>query len=104
MNTANEKENKAVAIQWENEESIPFVAAVGQGLDATAILTAAVEAKVPILNNPLLMSELIQLQQSQEIPPHLYVAVAQILAFVRFMEGKLDPHCKENNDDFNQVK
>ena len=80
----------AIAIQWESEDSIPFVAAVGQGLDASAIINAAVEAKVPILNNPLLMQDLIQLQQSDEIPPHLYVAVAQILAFVRFMEDKFE--------------
>lgn len=86
------KNEKAVAIVWESEDSIPFISAAGEGFDADAILKAAMDARVPILTNPGVLEELLQLQLSEEIPDHLYLVVAQILAFVRFMEGKLsDP-------------
>ena len=79
----------AIAIQWKSDEDIPLVSAIGQGLDAQAIVEAAIKAQVPIFDNPLLMQELSALQKNDLIPPHLYVAVAQILAFVKFMDGEL---------------
>ena len=81
---------EAIAIQWENQEDIPFVAAIGEGLDAEAIIKTAIDAQVPIMDNPLLMQEMINLQKNQAIPEHLFLAVAQILAFVKFMEQKLN--------------
>ena len=81
---------EAIAIQWADEDDIPFVSAIGEGIDAHAIVEAAIEAKVPILDNPLLMEEMMTLQKDQSIPEHLFLAVAQILAFVKFMEGKFN--------------
>jgi len=80
---------EAIAIQWENEDEIPFVSAIGEGLDAEAIIKTAIDAQVPIFDNPLLMEDMICLQKNQAIPEHLFLAVAQILAFVKFMEQKL---------------
>jgi len=79
------KPSQVAAIEWDGEDSIPFISALGQGLDATHILNIAVHAKVPIFENPMLMEELANLHNNQNIPEHLYLAVAQILAFVRFI-------------------
>lgn len=81
--------SEAIAIRWEHDDEIPYVTAIGQGLDATEIITKAINARVPILDNPLLMEQLTQLQKDDRIPEHLYLAVAQVLAFVKYMEGQL---------------
>ncbi len=82
---------EAIAIQWENEEDIPFISAIGEGINAEAIIKKAIESQIPIFDNPLLMEEMSELQHNDSIPEHLFLAVAQILAFVKFMEKKM-PH------------
>ncbi|MBK82877.1 MAG: EscU/YscU/HrcU family type III secretion system export apparatus switch protein [Pseudomonadota bacterium] len=86
----------AIAIEWKDENEIPFVSAIGQGLDAEAIIETAIQSRVPIFDNPLLMQELMLLQKNDLIPPHLYIAVAQILAFVKYMDGEFA--LQDNND------
>jgi len=82
-------ETAAVAIQWEDKDEVPFISAIGQGLDAHTILSVAIAAKVPILENPLLMQELCELRNNDNVPSELYMVVAQILAFVKFMEERV---------------
>jgi flagellar biosynthetic protein FlhB len=74
----------AVALQYDPETmSAPTVIAKGQDYLALRIREAAAEARVPVLENPPLARALYRLTPvGREIPAELYVAVAEILAFV----------------------
>jgi flagellar biosynthesis protein FlhB len=82
----------AVAIRYTMEAgSAPRVVAKGQNLMADRIRKKAIEHQVPIVENPPLARALYQsVEVGQEIPDHLYKAVAEILAYIyRLMNGKL---------------
>jgi len=78
----------AVALTWEGDDRIPFVSAIGTGIDAHMIIATARAANVPLIDNPLLLADLAELQHSENIPAHLYLAVAQIFACVRALEAR----------------
>jgi flagellar biosynthesis protein len=77
-----EKLKKAVALKYEpGKDSAPRVTAKGKGLVARRIMEIAREEGIPISEDPDLVGALIQLDFDEEIPPDLYKAVAEILAF-----------------------
>jgi flagellar biosynthesis protein len=69
----------------------PRVVAKGQGLVADEILERARAAGVPIHESRELASLLAQVDLDQHIPPALYVAVAEVLAWVYRLEGRTAP-------------
>ena len=76
------KLRKAVALKYEpGKNNAPRVTAKGKGLLAERIIELAREQGVPITEDPDLVGALIQLDFDEEIPPDLYKAVAEILAF-----------------------
>jgi len=73
----------AVALQYDQDrDDAPKVAATGRGDTAERILTEAKKHDIPIREDPDLLEVLAQIPQGGEIPPELYQAVAEILAFV----------------------
>jgi len=74
----------AVALKYDREKMrAPHVVAKGQRIIAQKIREIAAQAGVPIVENPLVAQALFKsVEVGQEIPPDLYRAVAQILAFV----------------------
>ena len=73
----------AVALQYDqNRDDAPKVAATGQGETAERILAEAEKHGIPIRQDPDLLEVLAQIPLGAEIPPELYQAVAEILAFV----------------------
>jgi len=73
---------KAVALRYERgKDRAPRVTAKGQGWLAEQILKRAGD-NMPVVEDAALVEVLYQLELQQEIPPHLYQAVAEILAFV----------------------
>ncbi|MCA3224073.1 MAG: EscU/YscU/HrcU family type III secretion system export apparatus switch protein [Burkholderiales bacterium] len=64
----------------------PRVAAKGAGLVAEQIIERAREAGVPIHESRELVSLLMQVDLDQHIPPALYIAVAEVLAWVHRLE------------------
>ena len=74
----------AVALKYNPEEATaPMVLAKGQDYLALRIRELARESGVPVLENPPLARALYKLTPvGREIPPELYVAVAEVLAFV----------------------
>jgi flagellar biosynthesis protein len=68
--------------------SAPEVSASGQGLVAERIIELAKENNVPVREDPTLAGLLSQLEVGDVIPPQLYGAVAEVLAFVYRLEGK----------------
>ena len=82
----------AVAIKYSVESSgAPKVVAKGKNYVAARIRKLAIENQVPIVENPPLAQALYKsVEVGQEIPSHLYRAVAEILAYIyRLMGGRL---------------
>ena len=74
----------AVAIRYEQGAmAAPQVVAKGKNYLAARIRQSAIENQVPIIENPPLAQALYKsVDVGQEIPPHLYRAVAEILAYI----------------------
>jgi flagellar biosynthetic protein FlhB len=82
----------AVAIRYQMESmAAPLVVAKGKNYLAQRIRLKAIEHQVPIIENPPLAQALYKaVDVGQEIPPHLYRAVAEILAYIfKLMNGRL---------------
>ena len=74
---------KAAALSYRPEEDgAPRVVASGRGEIAQRILALAREAGVPIREDAGLVEALLRVDLAGEIPPELYPAVAEVLAFV----------------------
>ena len=74
----------AIAIQYEmNSKTVPTVVAKGRNYLAQLIRQRALEYEIPIVENKPLAQALYQAADvGQEIPPHLYRAVAEVLAYI----------------------
>lgn len=82
----------AVAIRYNLEDmAAPLVVAKGKNYLALRIRQIAIDHQVPIIENPPLAQALYKsVDVGQEIPAHLYRAVAEILAYIfKLMNGKL---------------
>ena len=82
----------AVAIRYQSDSmAAPRVVAKGKNYLALRIRARALEHQVPIIENPPLAQALYgSTVVGQEIPAHLYRAVAEILAYLyRLMHGRL---------------
>ncbi|MDD3837035.1 MAG: EscU/YscU/HrcU family type III secretion system export apparatus switch protein [Phenylobacterium sp.] len=71
----------AVALRYTEPEA-PKVVAVGRGWLGEKIVEAAREHGVPLEENPALAEALSHIELDAEIPEELYIAVAEILAFI----------------------
>ena len=82
----------AVALRYQSDSmAAPMVVAKGKNYLALRIRAKAVEHQVPVIENPPLAQALYRSAAvGQEIPAHLYRAVAEILAYLyRLMHGRL---------------
>ncbi len=84
------RRKKAVALRYKDGDRAPRVVAKGKGLLAERILSIAREHGIPIYDDGELVEFLSLLDIYEEIPPHLYRAVAEILAFVYQVTGRKD--------------
>lgn len=81
--TKRHRRRLATALAYEMEHrAAPEVVAAGKGLVAERILEIAREHDVPIREDELLAEALSVLGIGDMIPPELYQAVAEVLAFV----------------------
>jgi flagellar biosynthesis protein FlhB len=80
----------AVALEWDEVKmDAPVVTAKGVDLVAKRIRQIAEENDVPIMENPPLARTLYErVELDQAIPPNLYAAVAQVIAFVFRLKRK----------------
>jgi flagellar biosynthesis protein len=76
----------AVALSYRPGEHAPKVVAKGYGLMAERIVEQARGAGVFVHDAPELVNLLMQLDLDDQIPEALYLAVAELLAFVHFLE------------------
>lgn len=79
----------AVAIRYHhNSMDAPLVVAKGKNYLALRIRARALEFDVPLIENPPLAQALYKsVEIGQTIPPHLYRAVAEILAYIYRLMG-----------------
>lgn len=85
----NGKQNKAAAIEYhKGENPAPMVTAKGRGAVADKIIEIARQHGVPIREDRNMVEILSAMDLYEEIPPELYKAVAEILAYIYTMTGK----------------
>jgi flagellar biosynthetic protein FlhB len=80
----------AIALKYDDEEmGAPRVVAKGAGFLAARIRQIAVQNGVPIVERkPLAQALYKTVDVGQEVPPHFYQAIAEILAYVYELAGK----------------
>jgi len=76
----------AVALAYRSGESAPRVVAKGQGFIAEEIIERAKAAGVYVHESRELVSLLMQLDLDSHIPPQLYIAIAELLAWIYALE------------------
>ena len=84
-NLTNEEITKAVALFYDGNNS-PIITAKGEHEIADDIIALAKSHDVPLCDNALLVELLCQLEIGDNIPEHLYKAIAHILAFAYQMD------------------
>lgn len=73
----------AVALKYDPpQDEAPRLTAKGAGANADRIIALAKQHGVPIREDRNLVQILATLELNQEIPPQVYAAVAEVLAFV----------------------
>jgi flagellar biosynthetic protein FlhB len=79
----------AVAIRYHHESmAAPVVVAKGKNYLAARIRARALAHQIPLVENPPLAQALYKsVEVGQQIPPHLYRAVAEILAYILRLMG-----------------
>ncbi|MBX3679224.1 EscU/YscU/HrcU family type III secretion system export apparatus switch protein [Cognatazoarcus halotolerans] len=83
---------EAVALAYTAGEAAPRVVAKGHGLIARQIIERAREAGVYVHESPEMVSLLMQVDLDARIPPQLYVAIAELLAWLyRIEQGGTAP-------------
>lgn len=82
------KKNQAIALKYKpKSDNAPKVVAKGRGKTAEKIIEIAKDHNIYIHNDPDLIEILSHLDLNEEIPPELYVVVAELLAFVYSLNG-----------------
>jgi len=77
----------AVALAYRTGDAAPKVVAKGRGAIAETIIERAREAGVYVHESTELVALLMQVDLDQRIPPQLYIAVAELLAWLYQLEG-----------------
>ncbi len=89
---AKPKAKKAVALKYQPEKSsAPKVTAKGSGHIAETIIALARKHGIPVKDDPDLVEVLSKLDLEAEIPPSVYLVVAELLAFAYSVNGKKRP-------------
>lgn len=87
----------AVALAYHGNESAPRVVAQGRGMIAQAIIKHAKEHGVFVHESEDLVGLLMQVELDQYIPPQLYLAVAELLAWLyRLEHGEIPANFKSD--------
>lgn len=97
--TGNESYLTAVALAYREGQIAPKVVAKGRGLIAQEIISRAKEAGIYVHESSELVALLMQVNLDDRIPPQLYIAVAELLAWLyRLEQGKANPVILNNPD------
>lgn len=78
----------AVALAYQSGSTAPSVVAKGKGLIAKAIIERAKEHGIYVHQSQELVALLMQVDLDKDIPPALYRAVAELLAWLYHIENQ----------------
>jgi flagellar biosynthesis protein len=81
----------AIALSYGNDQGAPKVVAKGRGLIAQAIIERAKQHGVFVHESEDLVGLLMKVELDQEIPVQLYLAVAELLAWLYRLEHEDAP-------------
>ena len=87
MNEQREQRQRAVALAYAAGSAAPTVVAKGRGLVAEQIIERAREAGVFVHESKELVSLLMEVDLDGQIPPALYRAIAELLAWLYHIES-----------------
>ncbi len=82
---------QAIALAYDQGEVAPQVVAKGNGRVAEQIIALAKENEVFVHESKELVALLMQVDLDDHIPPNLYQAIAEILAWLYQLENGLQP-------------
>jgi len=86
MTTQSDANLKAVALAYREGQAAPKIVAKGRGLIAQEIIKCAKESGIYVHESNELVALLMQVDLDDRIPPQLYVAVAELLAWLYRLE------------------
>ena len=89
--TTPDKRKSAIALAYQAGDAAPKVVAKGRGLIAQAIIERAKEHGVYVHESEDLVGMLMQVELDDNIPPQLYLAVAELLAWLYRLERGENP-------------
>ena len=81
------RRKSAVTLAYLATDTAPRVVAKGYGNVAQSIIELAKKNNVPVHESAELVSLLMQVDLDQKIPPQLYTAVAELLAWIYSLEA-----------------
>ena len=82
----NNSAREAIALAYRQTDAAPRVVAKGKGLIAEQIIEKAREHGVYVHESPELVALLTQVNIDEHIPPQLYMAIAELLAWLYRIE------------------
>lgn len=88
MSAALPERPSAVALSYADKGKAPVVVAKGYGVTADSIMRVAREHGIYVHASSELVGLLMQVNLDREIPPNLYVAVAEVMAWVARVDAK----------------
>ena len=83
---SNNSTREAIALAYSQTDAAPRVVAKGKGLIAEKIIAKAREHGVYVHESPELVALLTQVNIDEHIPPQLYMAIAELLAWLYRIE------------------
>lgn len=86
MTTQNDSHLEAVALAYHEGQIAPNIIAKGRGIIAQEIIKRAKESGIYVHESSELVTLLMQVDLDDRIPPQLYVAVAELLAWLYNLE------------------
>lgn len=87
MNAPAQARQSAVALSYADKGKAPVVVAKGYGVVADSIVRAAQDHGLYVHQSPELVTLLMQVNLDRQIPPALYQAVAEIMAWLAGLDA-----------------
>ena len=88
MGEKKRKIKKAVALSYKETAPAPIVTAMGKGAIADKIIDAAKRYNIPVFYDDNIVEELLKIEIGSQIPPELYIVVAEVLSFISYIDKK----------------
>lgn len=86
MTPAEDERPSAVALTYLDKNRAPIVVAKGYGVVAESIIREARQNGLYVHASPDLIRLLMQVDLDRQIPPELYLAVAEVMAWIHGLE------------------